>query len=619
MGNGLRHLPAVLSLVALAARAAAQPVATATPLPLSPPATAAEAADAQAPSQRIAAAQATWKEGKAAEKAGESAAAEEASRRGLAILGDLTGHEADSVRAVLHYSLGRALYLNGKTGESAASYRTAAALARKLGDRPMEADGLLGLAVSQFVLARYEEALDAALAALRIAEEDGLTAQASHACHTAGMVHRNLRQNQEALTFFRRATELARAANEPVRVVRSLNEEGNVLHTLGDDDTAKARKMEALALAREIGDEDGAADCLNDLAEISFDQRDWGQARSYFEAAYEITRRLGDPRERVIAATNLATALASGGDPVRARELLEQSLELTRTNDLPAEEESVRSALASLLADTGRPAEAYTELLRAYQLRQTTLTDEAAQRTADLRAFYDAERREAEIELLKRDRAIQALTLERHKARQRWWTAGFVVAALFAVVLGTGWRMKTRSARALAAANRKVEQLARTDPLTGLANRRHTLERLHEEVLRVQRARLTFALVLVDLDHFKRINDTHGHACGDRVLVHVAEVLAVTVRALDIAARWGGEEFLLVLPATDCAGAVTVAEKARARLAAGAVVWQDHEVRVTATFGVAECADGDLDACLRAADAALYRGKKAGRNTVVAA
>jgi diguanylate cyclase (GGDEF)-like protein len=619
MENGLRHLPPVLILVALAARAAAQPVATATSPPLPPPAAAAESAAAQAFSQRLAAAQAAWKEGKAADKAGESAAAVEASRRGLAILGDLTGHEADSVRAALHYNLGRALYLTGKTGESAASYRIAAALAKELGDRPMEADGLLGLAVSQFVLGIYDDALENSLAALRIAEADNLAEVESHARHMAGMVHRNMGQNQEALTFFQRATELALAANASLSAVRCMNEEGNALHNLGRDEAAKARKREALALARKIGDEDGASDCLNDLGEILAAQGEYAQALPYFEESYEITGRLGDPRERVIAATNLATALASGGDPGRARSLLEQALELTRTNDLPAEEESVRSALASLLADSGEPAGAYTELLRAYQLRKTTLTDEAAQRTADLRALYDAERREAEIELLKRDRAIQALTLERHKARQRWWTAGFVVAALFAVVLGTGWRMKTRSARALAAANRKVEQLARTDPLTGLANRRHTLERLHQESLRAQRGQAQFSLVLADIDHFKRINDTYGHECGDRVLVQVAEALAATVRSLDVVARWGGEEFLLVLPGTDRDGAVTVAEHAREALAGGRIAVPDRPIRVTATFGVAVCVDGDVDACLRAADAALYRGKKAGRNTVVAA
>jgi diguanylate cyclase (GGDEF)-like protein len=317
--------------------------------------------------------------------------------------------------------------------------------------------------------------------------------------------------------------------------------------------------------------------------------------------------------------TNLAGVLAYLREPASARALVDRALAVALENKLPAEEEIARAAFAFALYADGDVKRAYAQLDRAYALRQERLTAESTRRTADLRALYDAERREAEIELLKRDRAIQQLTLERETARRRWWAAGFAVALLFAVGLGAGWRLKVRSARALAAAKRRVEELARTDPLTGLANRRHAIERLHDEARRAQRGQGSFALVLVDLDHFKLVNDTHGHACGDHVLRHAAALLAASVRALDVAARWGGEEFLLILPGTETPGAVTVAEKVRAQLAGGEVTWQGELLRVTATFGVASCADGDVDGCLRAADAALYAGKEAGRNRVVAA
>ena len=558
-------------------------------------------------------------EGRTRLAAGDYAAAEAAYRRGLEPLAAVSAGERGRQRQALLRALAEALYRGGKTGESVATWRAAAALAAALGDHEGEADAAAGAAAGLFVLGRYDEALAAALAAQRIADAHGLASEGAHASHLAGMVHRALGQLDEALAALRRSAELARAAGATGLLIRALNEQGNVLHTGGQTAAALERKREAVALARTSGDEDALSDCLNDMAIIAMDGGDWTTARRYLEESYAITERLGDPRERVIAATNLAGLVAYLREPGRARELLEQALALALASDLPAEEEQARGALAYALSRDGRYAEANAHLTRAYELRQQRLTAESARRTADLRALYDAERREAEIELLRRDREIQRLTLEREQVRRRWWAAGFAVAALFAAVLGTGWRMKVRSARALAAAKRRVEELARTDPLTGLANRRHAIERLHDEARRAQRGHAPFALVIADLDHFKRVNDSHGHACGDHVLVHFAGLLAATVRALDVAARWGGEEFLLILPGTDAAGAVTVAEKVRAQLAGSEVVWQGEPVPITATLGVAACCDGDVDACLRAADAALYRGKEAGRNRVVAA
>jgi diguanylate cyclase (GGDEF)-like protein len=612
-----RHrLAAPASLLAAAALAAgsgtasSQPAVTREATP--PPAAARESSDP------IATARAALAEARERLAAADHAAAEAAYRRGLEALGEATAGETAELRRELLRGLAEALYRAGKTGESVATYRVAAALAASLGDRKAETDGLAGIAAGLFVLGRYDEALAAALAAQRVADELGLTAQGSHASHLAGMVHRNLQQYPEALACLRRSAELARAAGATPLLIRALNEEANVLHFSGSTDAALECKREAIALARASSDDDALADCLNDLAGIAMDAGDYATARVHLEEAFAITRRVGDPRERVISATNLAGVLGYLGDSAQARALLAEALEAALAKDLPAEEEIARGALAYTLYDAGEVADAYRHLDRAYQLRQERLTAEAARRTADLRALYEAERREAEIGLLKRDRAIQELTIERETARRRWWAAGFAVVALFAVVLGTGWRMKARSARALAIAKRRVEELARTDPLTGLANRRHAIERLQDEARRAQRGHAPFALVLADLDHFKRVNDTHGHACGDYVLARFADIAAACVRALDVAARWGGEEFLLILPGTDAAGASTLAEKVRARLFTAELSWRGDPVPVTATFGVAACSDGDVDACLRVADAALYRGKESGRNTVVA-
>jgi diguanylate cyclase (GGDEF)-like protein len=167
-------------------------------------------------------------------------------------------------------------------------------------------------------------------------------------------------------------------------------------------------------------------------------------------------------------------------------------------------------------------------------------------------------------------------------------------------------------------AERRMESMALTDPLTGLLNRRSMEQRLREAAHAFQRSARPFSVVMADVDHFKRINDEHGHAAGDRVLRAVAGLFAEQLRAHDSVARWGGEEFLLLLPETDGAMAGEVAERLRAiaeaRLAAAAGLRQG----VTLTFGVAVF-DGAIRVaeCLKKADEALYAGKEAGRNRVV--
>jgi len=166
--------------------------------------------------------------------------------------------------------------------------------------------------------------------------------------------------------------------------------------------------------------------------------------------------------------------------------------------------------------------------------------------------------------------------------------------------------------------HRIIEQQALVDGLTGLSNRRHAEDRLASELARAQRFGGPLAVVMSDLDDFKAVNDVHGHPVGDTVLREFARVLGATVRDADVAGRWGGEEFLLVLPGTDSAGAALLAERIRAHLAEGSLLTPEGvPVRVTASFGVAAYEEGqNLETLVATADSALYEAKRAGKNRV---
>lgn len=170
----------------------------------------------------------------------------------------------------------------------------------------------------------------------------------------------------------------------------------------------------------------------------------------------------------------------------------------------------------------------------------------------------------------------------------------------------------------LQSTNRLLVETARVDPLTGLYNRRGFTGTVESEIQRVFRSGRSFCVVLTDVDHFKSINDRYGHACGDHVLTRVASKLRDNVRDVDQVARWGGEEFILLLPETEPEGAAVLAEKLRAVVADNVFEFGGHRLRVTMTFGVSGFRKGEsLDSCIARADRALYRGKDEGRNRVM--
>ena len=165
----------------------------------------------------------------------------------------------------------------------------------------------------------------------------------------------------------------------------------------------------------------------------------------------------------------------------------------------------------------------------------------------------------------------------------------------------------------------ELEEMCQTDALTGFFNYRFLMGTLEGEMERTRRTGLPTGLIMLDLDHFKRVNDTHGHEAGNRVLVHVAEQLKMSIRRIDLPCRYGGEEFLVILPATQLRAALMTAERIRQVLEAAPAVVGGNRIKVTASLGVDAY---DLEDSLtgheliQRVDRLVFRAKSGGRNRI---
>jgi diguanylate cyclase (GGDEF)-like protein len=211
------------------------------------------------------------------------------------------------------------------------------------------------------------------------------------------------------------------------------------------------------------------------------------------------------------------------------------------------------------------------------------------------------------------------LTGERPALLLSLGVAIFCVSALRATkVLSTAMEQNFEMTHELREAKEAAERMASTDLLTGLTSRRAFLERADAPYQYCRRNELDVSVVVLDLDNFKQINDTRGHAVGDAALQHAARVIHGSLRKSDLCCRWGGEEFVVLLPDTSLEEACGVAEKLRATIAASPAATATGELSLTASFGVAE-GERSLEALIDRADGALYQAKNEGRNRVARA
>ena len=419
------------------------------------------------------------------------------------------------------------------------------------------------------------------------------------------------------------------AMNESVAVMRELDSPGRLAiakHTeyfLSMDSLQPKRARNALfdelALERRLGADGMAATTLVNLSDSYLKERDYASTLRFANDAIAAARLVNDAGIEATGRLNIGEALLGMGRVAEGKRSVEAGLAyFEKSGDKPA--------LQSVFFEYGAGLERAGDLsgaLNAYH-RERELSDELFEKQRqrsvyEIQEKYETEKKQRQIELLSRENQVKSAEIGNRRLQQRIWWLLALVFALAAAVVGLLYRKLRQVNAHLNVKNRELAQQSSRDPLTGLYNRRH-----FQEFMRSSAGAggddLLGALFLLDVDHFKQVNDSFGHAAGDAVLKMIADTLRDVLRETDMIVRWGGEEFLAFLPAIPRQRIDEVARRILLGISAQSVGHQEHRISVNVSVGFAPfpLMPGGVplpwERAVNLADMALFLAKAHGRN-----
>lgn len=507
---------------------------------------------------------------------------------------------------------------------------------RKLDDRDGEGQalnhlGLVLLARGEYAQAR--EALDQALELHRA----GADVHVERTWHYIGLLYHRLQEFDTALEHLQRGLEVARTLPDPQRAAPLFGSLAQVSNDAGRPARALEYARESQLLAERLKSVSGRIFSQLERGRALLELGRLKEARSTLERVLEDSESIGQMRTRTDALYMLGkVALEEGRDALAVEQLGTAAAVYESMPDRPQMLLTYRAMIAPLQR-LGRQEEALDLAKQALELQEQLSDRDIGRRIALVEYRHREQENERQIEALKKETEIQRLTLE-NQHRMRSLGIGLIAILLGVIgLLVLAFSRVREHRRALSSSNAELEisrrelaevndMLARranvlmneanTDPLTGLANRRHVRSQLKILLEQANQEHRPLAVMMLDLDWFKRINDTFGHNTGDRVLRSVARHLMASMPGEAISGRYGGEEFLVVLPDHTMAEAQRCAEQIRRDIERSDFCGPGE---VTVSIGVAAKSPWNTahdEELVEGADQALYRAKRSGRNQV---
>ena len=503
-------------------------------------------------------------------------------------------------------TLGAVYIMTGELTTALTCFLRARRLCETLGDKAREVAVFNNIGAVHFYLGDYQSALAYHLRTLKTLEDrhsPGDPLSRSRSLNNVGFTLYKLGDFKEALRYLLEALELLEMLQDEHAKASTFNNVGLVHQALRDFERAQTYHQKSLALRETIGDRQGVGESLGNLGTV-YAGLEHPQAEAYFLRSLDIKRDVGDNKSLSETLLALGEWLTRRGEVEDARARLEEALRVAGSAGAKGDQYRAHQALAELCKHTGDVGGALSHFERYCALKDEVFNEASASKMAGLRITFEAERKEREgatrlknVELSRANAELEALTASLREADRE------------------------KSELLI-----RLEKQAREDPLTGLYNRRHFVERFEAEWVRSKRFRTPLSVALLDIDHFKKVNDTFSHGVGDAVLRVLVRLLRDHTRTVDVVARYGGEEFVLLFPETDAAGARAACETVRGAVQTHPWATLHPDLSVTVSVGVASLAEAraypqgenhsEYEKLLSLADKKLYEAKQGGRNRV---
>jgi diguanylate cyclase (GGDEF)-like protein len=447
---------------------------------------------------------------------------------------------------------------------------------------------------------------------------------------------------ERALALQYQALTTARADSDPLAEGSALNRLAGLLNDLQPDNPEEARghAQAALAIHQRAGSRPGMLNSRFHIARAAINAGRFDEAEALLDQCFDEAVALDQPASQAHIQFRRAELELRREDPAQAQALMLDAIDRYERLGNRHRLAKAHGLLAEMRGELGDTEGELRARLEHYRLRDELLGAGATRRVNDLIDQLRLRDERARIEVLERDNRIQQLELRQREAGQRlnlllWAMAGLVLVILVARyrhslarsrllleqsrVLAEQGQALSEANRQLAAQASELKQLTETDSLTGLPNRAHGLRLLNETIASARSRGEDLGVLILDLDHFKAVNDQHGHLAGDEVLRQAASLMAKALREDGFIARLGGEEFLGVV--TGAEDVLARANRLREEFSRLGVRTEGKELRLTVSIGLVrlhQLREASVPDLLRAADQALYAAKHAGRNRVVA-